>query len=172
MKSSAPLLPIAALTAIVTGIMHWLLQPSWEVISLVIFPASFADTALATFVVTVIAVGSMVFFHRPNPEVTSVRPALYYSLQPGLEEILTRYNILLLMKDSGINALWLIICIAIVQSYLFAVRHNVRAFPSIFVSGFVYLVAGYYYGMIPAIVAHTVSNSMLRLKILNEISNR
>ncbi len=172
MKSSAPIVPIAVSTAIVTSILQWLLQPSWELISSVIFPSSFANTAIATLVVTVLAVVSMIFFHRPNPEVVSVRPGLYYLLQPGLEEVLLRYNILLLMKDSGIDALWAIIVIALLQSYIFAVRHNVRAFPSILFSGFVFLVAGYYYGMVPAIIAHTISNSLLRLKILNEIKNK
>jgi hypothetical protein len=126
MKSSAaPIVPIAFLTVIVTSILQWLLQPSWELISSVIFPNSFVNTAMATLVVAALAVVSMIFFHRPNPEVTSVRPALYYLLQPGLEEMLLRYNILLLIKDSGIDALWLVIVIALLQSYFFAVLHNV-----------------------------------------------
>jgi hypothetical protein len=156
------------ITAIVTALFCVVMTPSWETISSVIFPASLISTGLVTVLVVIIALGLVVVFYRPNPELVPLRSAAYYLMQPGLEEVLFRFNIIMVLKESRVEAFWLILVIALLQAYLFAVMHNVKAFPKVLISSFVYFIAAYYYGMIPAVVAHTVGNLVVRAKMLRD----
>ena len=164
----ARLLVLGAITASVTSAACVLIKPNWEMIMHVFFPSQVATTALATAVTTIIALGLVMVFYSANPERTVFQPATYYLLQSTLEEILFRFNIVMMLKSSGATALWIVVVVALLQAYFFAVLHNTKAFPKALVSSFCYFIAAFYYGMVPAIIAHSVGNLLIRAKMLRD----
>lgn len=164
----ARLFALGVVTALVTSAAFVLMKPNWELISDVLFPSSVAPTALATAVATIFVFGLVTVFYRANPERTVLQPAAYFLAQSTLEEILFRFNIVMMLKSSGATALWIVVVVALLQAYFFAVLHNTKAFPKALVSSFVYFIACYYYGMIPAIIAHSAGNLLIRAKMLKD----
>lgn len=162
------LVKLGIITFLVTLGIMLVFKPSWTVVLTTLLPAPLGNLPKGIVVTTGLA-SSLVFIFSAwsNPGRVRLGSVSYYVGQSSLEELLFRFNIVLLLRHYGVESIWIVLIVMALQAYLFAVLHSVRAFPKALVAACIYFLATWWYGPIPAMVAHITSNLLLRTIIAN-----
>lgn len=136
------------------------LKPSFEDILSIILPQNLETSLIATVSTTIVSALIVVTFYSggTDPHHTTK----YYLIQPGMEEIIFRFNSLILIHVTKPDLSHLIL-LSVIQATVFGLIHGSGIIKHA-ILGLVWIIGAYYGGIITAITAHTIGNLTYRVR--------
>ena len=136
------------------------IQPNLQVIAKVLIPQNFEVTLISMVVASVLSAIIMVVFYSGGTD--DHHTTNYYYVQPSMEEIIFRFNSMIVLHTQQLTMANIVI-LCLIQAFIFAVLHGAGIVKH-FILAIIWFIAAYYGGILPAMVGHTVANLTYRTR--------